>query len=429
MHFISLMGGKTMLSKIDKKFLSNGAWLYLLQFFNTVIPLITLPYITRILDKSDYGTFSFSLNIISYLQVIIEFGFGMSATRKAVIIKEKNENISELFFSVFYSRIFLFLICLLISCIYVILYNQDYKIYISYCILMLCLIGNIFQANWLFQGFQDMKYISLINIFGRIISVTFTFLFVRSSKDLFLYCVFYSISPFLTGILGFFLSMKKYKVSFLKVDWNRILQEIKDGFLVFTTQFSSKIFNSLGITFLGVFVSTSAVAEFSAMQKFSSLIVLFWMPISQILYPKSTEKFSHSFIDGLVFIRKTSKVILPFFFLIILMILLFSKKIVYIVYGEAYADSYYLLYPLLIWVFVAIINNLLGVQILLSSGHDKEYSTSFQISVIVTILLNYILTILYKVNGAAFAPLFSELVLMILLLVHIYKIFKKREIL
>ena len=70
-------------SLLRKKAFSNGVWLYLLQFFNAVIPLLTLPYIVRILDTENYGIFSVALNIVIYMQVFVEYGFGMSATRKA----------------------------------------------------------------------------------------------------------------------------------------------------------------------------------------------------------------------------------------------------------------------------------------------------------------------------------------------------------
>ena len=65
-----------------KKSVQNGAWIYALQFFNIVVPLLTLPYITRVLGSSMYGTFSTALNIVSYLQVVVEYGFIMSATRE-----------------------------------------------------------------------------------------------------------------------------------------------------------------------------------------------------------------------------------------------------------------------------------------------------------------------------------------------------------
>ena len=66
---------KILKEKIKTKTMANGMWLYLLQIFNTVIPLITLPYVTRILGTTQYEVFSASFNIVGYLQVVVEYGF------------------------------------------------------------------------------------------------------------------------------------------------------------------------------------------------------------------------------------------------------------------------------------------------------------------------------------------------------------------
>ena len=69
----------------------NGIWLYILQFFNTVFPLLTLPYVTRILGTNGYGIFSYALNIITYLQVIVEYGFNLSGAREIAIQESEKE--------------------------------------------------------------------------------------------------------------------------------------------------------------------------------------------------------------------------------------------------------------------------------------------------------------------------------------------------
>ncbi|MFS1350600.1 oligosaccharide flippase family protein [Enterococcus faecium] len=78
----------------------NGVWLYVLQFFNTVIPLITIPYITRILTPYNYGEFSSALNLTSYFLVIVEYGFNWSGARKIAIAKNK-EDITKIYSSIF----------------------------------------------------------------------------------------------------------------------------------------------------------------------------------------------------------------------------------------------------------------------------------------------------------------------------------------
>ena len=97
----------------NNKLLSNGIWMYSLQFFNLVVPLLTIPYVTRILGTELYGIFSISLNFITYLQVVVEYGFGMSATRKVAV--ENNNDLNKLFTAVQLGRCILLTFCIVVS--------------------------------------------------------------------------------------------------------------------------------------------------------------------------------------------------------------------------------------------------------------------------------------------------------------------------
>lgn len=402
--------------------IKNGIWMYLLQFFNAVVPLITLPYITRILGASNYGTFSIALNIIIYLQVLVEYGFGMSATRKIAIKEDNPKDDNKLFTSVFVSRLSLLIVACLLSLIYMAVKETDKSLSLCVIVLDMMLIGTAFQMNWYFQGKQSMMYISLINIVSRSISVVLIFLLVNDSSDLVLYCALYSISSFLSGIISFVLAIVSFHLAFVRIHLFDVLNELKDGFYVFTTQLSAKVFGAIGITFLGVFAVESQVGIFSAIQKISAVLMLGWTPIAQVLYPISSKKLSNGFLEGEKYILHIRNIVMPIFLLVSLLVGLFSKQIVLLLYGTEYISYWYWVIPLLIWMLLSINNNFLGIQILLGSGHDREYSTIFQISVIVTIVVNALLISKFEGNGASMAPAVSELFLMILLKIRISSI-------
>ncbi len=398
---------------ISKKAFGNGIWMFSLQIFNSVIPLLTLPYITRILGKEQYGLFSIAFNIISYLQVVVEFGYGMSATRK-VAIKGKTE-LNNVFSAVLISRLFFLSLSVIFGLIYIYLNRLNSELCYSFLALMICLVGYCIQLNWLFQGMQDMKYISIVNIFARTISVVLIFTLVKTKNDLILYSVLYSISPLLSGIIGICIAKRKYKIRFQWLSWRRIKQEIRDGFFVFTTQMSSKVFSAIGVTFLGIFSLASEVGAFSAIQKITHIMMLCWTPIGQVLYPISSQHMSNDFEEGKRYVYRLRRVIMPFFILLAVVIGIFAKMIVSILYGNEFIEYYYWLYPLLGWLLLSINNNFLGIQILLASGNDARYSKCFQISVICTIAINLIFVYFWGGIGAAIAPMLSEIILLVLL--------------
>ena len=165
--------------KIFNKYkLNNGLWLYALQLFNTVIPLITIPYITRILGASQYGVFSLALNFQSYLQVAVEYGFALSATRQVSFI-ETDRDLSKLFMSVMISRFILYILSIFVTGIYIVFSNKSYVLYECIFILSVSLIGYCFQENWLFQGKQEMKFISISSIIARTLTVLYNYILIR----------------------------------------------------------------------------------------------------------------------------------------------------------------------------------------------------------------------------------------------------------
>lgn len=410
---------KTMISS---KAVGNGLWMYLLQFFNAIIPLITLPYVTRILGTSQYGIFSTSFNLVGYLQVVVDYGFSMSATREVALMGDSTKKISKLFSAVFYSKAILVVACCLFSVCYLGVWRPSNIQKLSYWMLMLTLIGIFLQVDWLFQGLQDMKYISIANIVARTITTILIFVGVRSYEDILLYCFLYSLSPIISNLIGIIIVKCKYKLKLCRVSFNEIKNEFKTGWYIFTTQLTSKVFGSIGITFLTFLATKSTVGIFSAIQKIPNILLLLWLPISQVLYPIVSKKMDDSFLEGKKFVLKVRKYMLAFFLICTLLLSIFSKLIVQIAFGSAYSSEFFWLIPLLFWVLFSIDNNFWGIQILLGSGHDKQYSFCFQISVIVTIILNLVFIYLWGGLGASLAPLVSEIILDILLIRTVNKI-------
>ena len=216
--------------------------------------------------------------------------------------------------------------------------------------------------------------------------------------------------------------MVKYRMHLVRITFTEIKQEFLDGFFVFTTQLSAKVFGAIGITFLGLFAPYTEVGIFSAIQKITNVMILAWNPITQVLYPISSGHMSKNFVIGKQFVYKMRRYILPVFVLMAIFVAVFSKFLISLLFGLEFAKFYYWLFPLLLWVIIAINNNFLGIQILLGGGYDKDYSKCFQIGVISTFLLNFILIYFFHGTGASVAPAFSEAILCGLLLWRIRKI-------
>lgn len=408
----------------NSKILQNVSWLFVLQIFNTIIPMLTLPYITRILQPTKYGDFSAALNIITYLQVIVEFGFELNGARKVALI-ENNSDMSKIFNEIFFSRILLFFLSLFILISLTALGYFNKTTFACSIILLIMVIGTIIQPNWIFQGKEDMKFITYTNVIGRLISITLIFMFVNDSNDIFIYCILYSLNIFVSNLIGFILALKKYKIIISIPHLSKIINALKNSWYLFISSAMGKVFSNLGITVLTAFTTSYYVGIYAAIQKIPNILILLFTPIGQAIFPYTSKKFNSSYIEGFNFVKKVCIiVIIPFIILGILIICL-QKMIVSILFGNEYVAYSTLIIPLCIWLILSILNNFLGIQMLVGAGYQKEYSKAFQFSLIVIILSNFILGKFIGLYGVAWATMISELSLSIILLLYNWKIINK----
>ena len=411
----------------SSKVFKNGIWLTILQIVNTVIPLLTIPYITRVLGAEEYGMFSIALNWILYFQVFVEFGFGLSGARKVALLSESDDNkLNQLFNNIISARIILFVISFIILNIIALLSNFNTGIYISMLILFVMIMGTTFQLTWLFQGKQDMKFITIINVISRTISVILVFAFVKSSKNLYLYCFLYSITIFLSSIISNIIAYKKYNLVFHFSNIKDIKSEINDGKYLFASAAMTKIFGGFGITVLGIVSTAKITGIYSAIYKIPYILTVLFMPISQAIYPYNSSLFKEGLYKGINNIKKICLPIFILFFFPSIFIIIFRNLLVNILFGSEYSQYSIIVIPLVLQFLAAVVNNFLGIQILVASGNQKKYSKSLLIGCIAIMMFNLILGKIYSIYGIAIASITSELILSIALIIN-YKNLKKDE--
>ena len=417
-----------MVNKIQKilksKVFKNGIWLTILQFVNTIIPVLTVPYITRILGTEEYGNFSIALNWILYFQVLVEFGFGLSGARKVALINDENE-LEKLFDNIISSRILLFLISFALLNIVSLISGFNLKIYVCMLLLFIMILGTTFQLTWLFQGKQDMKFITITNVISRVVSVVLIFLLVKSKNDLYVYCILYSITLFLSSAISMIVARKKYNLSFHFSKIYDIKNEINDGKYLFASSAIIKIFSGFGITVLGIVSTSSNTGIYSAIYKIPYILTMFFSPISQAIFPYNSAKFKDNFIKGINNVRKICIPIFIIFFMCGFLIIILRNIIVNILFGAKYEPYSIIVIPLVIQFLLAIVNNFLGIQTLIASGNQKGYSECLSIGCVAIVLFNIILGSIFDLYGVALAAALGELILTISLFIKCKKLINK----
>ena len=407
----------------SSKMLKNGLWLFALQIFNTVVPMMTIPYITRVLGTSGYGDFSLALNWVLYFQVIVEYGFGFWGARRLAV--NGKDALQSTFGIIITSRVVLMVLSAVVMYIVYLMSGKEISHFICMAILFSMVVGVAFQMTWLFQGMQDMKYITMINAASRLVSVLLTFFLVKEPSDVYVYCFLYACTYLFSAIIGLWAARRKYYIKFRFSEFKDVLVGLKEAWPLFISQAMSKVLSGFGVTVLGIAAANSVVGIYSAIYKIPFTMALFFAPISQAIYPDISVAFGQSPEAGFRRVKKIAGWIIPVFLGASILIMLFNQPLVALLFGNAYADSSKILLPLSVWFVISVINNFLGVQILTGSGHQKEYGNAFLVSGCCSAVLNVLLGKWFGMYGIAFATLASEVLMTGMLLYQVKCVMKK----
>nr|WP_269147501.1 flippase [Caldibacillus thermoamylovorans] len=393
--------------------------LTLLKFFEYALPLLTIPYLVRTLGIGNFGVYSFATAFMSYFVVITNYGFDLTATRDISINRSNKEYIQKVVSTVYTIKILLAFICfllLLVLITFVPKFNHEFN---AYLITFILVIGNVLFPVWFFQGIENMKYITFLNITAKLIVTLSIFILVNDRNDYVLALFINSFSYLLPGIMAIFILYFKYKIKWTSVNKNDILKMINEGWNIFVSTFLGNIVASSGTFILGLTSSNSAVGIYSSIEKIVRAVIGLFTPITQALFPYISAKFAQGYNLGLTIVKKAGKVIMLTAVLIGILIILLSQFILKILYGAKVAEYSLVMQILVVWLIISVLNNIIGYQYLIASEQEKKYTNSFLLAGSITIFLYLVLSVPFSMYGIIFAMLIGELSLTIFMLFSI----------
>lgn len=382
-----------MRSIANHKIFKNGIWLMLMQIFNTIVPLVTVPFVTRALTPEGYGQFSSALNLILYCQVVVEYGFQLSGTRRIAISKDFQE-IEHTYNLILFSRLFLLLISAAAMGILSFGFSTD-KVFRRCMVLLFTMVmGTALQAVWFFQGMENMRPITLVSVAARSISVVCIFLTLHSRNALYWYCLFYAITHFIAGLSHLIVAVKKYGIHIHPPKPREVFAMLAENRTLFFSCAVSSLFSGFGTTLLTLFSSSFFVGVYAAIHKIPYILSMFYTPVSQAMYPH-VNKLAHSAPgECFAFVKKLALPIVGLFALASGFIILLRGPVTAIGFGEDYAGYANVAIPLLMQMLFGIMNNFLGIQLLVSLGYEKYYSRSFILSMILFVTGSFLSALL-----------------------------------
>jgi PST family polysaccharide transporter len=392
-----------------RRLFENFLSLSFLQVANYIFPLITLPYLVRVLGPEKFGLISFAQAFIGYFVILTDYGFNLSATREIAIYREDKEKISEIFSSVMVIKFFLFLLALGIMSAIIFTFEkfkQDWKIYYLTFGMVL---GQVLFPVWFFQGMERMKYITFLNILAKLIFTIAIFVFVRKVED-YLYVPLLNSSGFIVaGVLGLWIILKDFGIEFKMPSWKEIKYQLKEGWYIFISTVAISLYTISNTFILGLFTNNTIIGYYSAAEKIIKAIQGLLGPISQTIYPHVSKLMYESKEYGIKFLRKVTFLIGSFSFVLSLIIFIFADLIVRIVLGFQYTESVIVLKILAFLPFIIGLSNIFGIQTMLTLNFRKAFSNILISASCLNLVLALILVSSLKHIGISISVLISEM--------------------
>ncbi len=283
-------------SKDGKTVFANFGYLSLLQVAGYVFPLISMPYLARVIGADGFGKIAFASAIVVWIQTISDWGFNLTATRDVAQNRDNKELVSRIFSNVLWARSVLTLLSGIILLLVVLLVpylreNADI-IFVTFLLVP----GYILFPEWFFQAIEKMKYTTFFNLLLKLVFTVAVFVFIHKREDYLMQPLLTTIGYLLCGFGALYLIFKKWGYTLYKPQWSEIFKTIRNSTDVFINNLMPNLYNSFSVMLLGFFGGSTANGIYDGGNRFPVIFYQFQSVLSRAFYPfLSRRPDKHSF--------------------------------------------------------------------------------------------------------------------------------------
>ena len=411
---------------MKKSIKKNYVYNLIYQVLVIIIPIITIPYVSRVLGARNIGIYGYTLSISAYFILAGSLGIALYGQREIAYVQNNKSKYSKTFWEILLLKIISMTISTIIFYFLFVKGNNDYTIY--YKILLLELLGNAIDINWFFQGLEEFGKTVFRNLIIRIISLICIFIFVKTKNDLIIYFIIYVISIIL-GNLSLWMYIPKYikKVDFRKLE---ILKHIKPTLVLFIPQAAIQIYTVLDRTMIGTIIPEKAeVGFYTQGEKIIKLLLTIITAMGTVMLPRIANRFAKQDNKAInIYINKSFNLVFFLAFPLTFGIIAVANGFVPLFFGPGYDKVISIMMILSPIIIIIGMSNVIGMQYLLPTKKQKEFTISVICGSIVNFTINLFLIRLYGAIGAAIATVIAELTVTTIQINYVKTIFNFKKI-
>lgn len=293
---------KTTKNKEIRTVFSNTVMLYILQVSGYIFPLLTFPYLTRVLGPGNYGIMAFANATMIYFQLLVDFGFLLSATRVCSLYRDDRKKLTETVSAVIQAKTLISAVGFVVMlglCATVSAFSQN-RLFLIYSYLSVFL--SVFVPDYLFRGVEKMGNITYRSLIARAIYTVLIFLVVRSANDYYLIPLLNAASNLFVVVWSWWFVVKQLHVGLRRVSFSKTLEAIRESAIFFVSRIASTAYSASNVFVLGLLFGSTLMGQFGAANSLITNARGMYSPIADSLYPYMVSKKNYRLLKWILII-------------------------------------------------------------------------------------------------------------------------------
>ena len=380
-------------NKDGESIVSNFFYLSLLQVAGYVFPILTLPYLAKIIGVEGFGKIAFASAVMVWIQTVADWGFNYTATRDVAKNRNNKEIVSEIFSNVLWARCLLMILSLIFLSLLILVIPKFRESADVLYVTFLLIPGHILFPDWFFQALERMKYITVLNLLSKLLFTIAVFVVIKRKEDYLLQPLLVSLGYVFSGIIAMYYIVLRWRYKLQRPSVSKAISAIKNSTDVFINNLMPNLYNSFSSVLLGFIGGDIANGKLDAGNKFSQLAQQFMQIVSRVFYPFLSRRIDK---HG-TFVKLNLSIAAG----ISLVLFLTAPILIKLFFTEEFYDSIPVLRILSISIIFFTLSNTYGTNYMIIEGYEHQLRNITAISSIIGLLISFPLIYYFNFIGAA----------------------------
>ena len=404
-----------------KQLTKNYLYLIISQISVNLLQLITVPYISRVLEPEGIGIYSYAFSIMTYFLMFGALGLNYYSQIEIAKNKKNKEMRYKLFWECFTTKAITATLATIAFYIFTYFANVPNKF--IFLAVSITLIGEIFNNGWYLVGTENFKFLSTIPVILRLSTLPLIFIYINEKTDLLLYVLIVQLANFMGNLIMSVPAIKEF--GFKPAKNLEIIRHLKGNLVYFIPTIAVTIYHALDKTMLGFLLDTTVQnGYYEQASKIIQILTIVTTSLSMVVLPRVTLLENENKKDELDYVHdKTFQAIFMVSFPLLFGVLSISERFVPMFFGADYIGSVPILNILAVLVVLIGLDNLIGAQGLTARGLQRKYGYGTIIGLICNFFLNIYFIKNFGGKGAAIASVISEFIILLCFIIYTWSYF------